>query len=65
MNGPAGMTSTERKRSPRSFGSNVVIGSGGSSSQNNQNTIRDTKVEDEAFESQLAKQQIFQDQRTF
>ena len=68
MNGPAGMTSTERKRSPRSFGSNVVIGGGGGSSQNNnqnnnQNKIRDTKVEDEAFESQLAKQQIFQDQR--
>ena len=68
MNGPAGMTSTERERSPRSFGSNVVIGGGGGSSQNNnqnnnQNKIRDTKVEDEAFESQLAKQQIFQDQR--
>ena len=38
MNGPAGMTSTERKRSPRSFGSNVVISSSGSSSQNNNQT---------------------------
>ena len=27
------------------------------------NRIRDTKVEDEAFESQLAKQQVFQDQK--
>ena len=38
MNGPAGMTSTERKRSPRSFGSNIVISSLGSSSQNNNQT---------------------------
>jgi hypothetical protein len=56
MNGPAGMTSTERKRSPRSFGSNVVISSSSNNQtgQNNQNTnrkvYRDTKAEEERNE---------------
>ena len=37
--------------------------SSGSSQNNNQNKIRDTKAEEESFEKELAKQQVFQDQR--